>query len=88
MKGRDEHRNKTLLVGNNSYVTTSQVVAILDPAGQAMKRLREEAHAEGRLLEATKGKKTRSIVVTASNLVILSALNTETLANRFELKGE
>jgi hypothetical protein len=47
-----------------------------------MKRLREEAASRGKLVDATQGRRTRSILVTDSDHVILSALNPETIAAR------
>jgi regulator of extracellular matrix RemA (YlzA/DUF370 family) len=48
-----------------------------------MRRLREEARDQGRLVDATQGRKTRSIIVTDSNHVILSAIQAETIGQRF-----
>jgi hypothetical protein len=48
-----------------------------------MKRLKEEAKETGRLVDATQGRKTRAILVTDSNHVILSAIQPETIVNRF-----
>ena len=70
-------------VGHGNLVRTCRVVAILDASGLAMRRLRESALGSGRLLDATAGRKTRSIVVTDSDHVILSALAPHTLHERF-----
>ena len=48
-----------------------------------MRRLREDARTEGRLVDATQGRKTRSIIITDSNHVILSAILPDTLGQRF-----
>ena len=48
-----------------------------------MRRLREDANSEGRLIDASQGRKTRSILVTDSNHVILSAVAAETISQRF-----
>ena len=48
-----------------------------------MKRLREDARAQGRLIDATQGRKTRSIIITDSNHVILSSLQPDTMSQRF-----
>ena len=53
-----------------------------------MKRLREDARAEGRLIDATQGRKTRSILVTDSNHVILSSIQPETISQRFAQEEE
>ncbi len=70
-------------VGFGNYVLAGRVVAIVNPLSSPMRRLREDAKAEGRLVDATQGRKTRSIVVTDSNHVILSAILPETLGQRF-----
>jgi regulator of extracellular matrix RemA (YlzA/DUF370 family) len=48
-----------------------------------MKRLREEAKSNNKLIDATQGRRTRSIIVTDSDHVILSAIQAETIAQRF-----
>ena len=58
-------------------------MGIVNPSSSPMKRLREDARAEGRLIDATQGRKTRSILVTDSNHVILSSIQPETISQRF-----
>ncbi len=70
-------------LGFNNYVLASRVVSILSPSSSPMRRLREDAKAQGRLLDATQGRKTRSILITDSNHVILSAIQPETISQRF-----
>jgi hypothetical protein len=60
----------------------SRVVVIVSAQSAPMRRLREEAQGRGQLIDATQGRRTRSIIVTDSNHVILSAVNTETIAAR------
>lgn len=48
-----------------------------------MRRVKEDARTEGRLVDATQGRKTRSIIITDSNHVILSAIQAETIGQRF-----
>ena len=59
-----------------------RVVVVATPGSSPMKRLRDEAQARGKLVDATQGRRTRSIVVTDSDHVVLSAFNPETLAAR------
>jgi regulator of extracellular matrix RemA (YlzA/DUF370 family) len=49
-----------------------------------MKRMKEGARESGKLVDATQGRKTRSIIITDSDHIILSALQAETIAQRFE----
>jgi hypothetical protein len=81
--------DKELLnLGFGSTVVARRVVTILAPNSSPMKRLKDEAKDEKRLIDATHGRKTRAMVVTDSNHVILSAIQAETLSQRFLLVGK
>ncbi len=75
-------------IGFNNYVVASRIISILSPSSSPMKRLREDAKAQSRLVDATQGRKTRSILVTDSNYVILSAIQPETISQRFLQEAE
>lgn len=70
-------------IGFGNYVPASRVVGLFNPSSSPMRRLREDARNESRLIDATQGRKTRSILVTDSNHVILSAIQPETIRQRF-----
>jgi regulator of extracellular matrix RemA (YlzA/DUF370 family) len=74
---------KLLNIGFGNSVVSNRVVAIVSPTSSPMKRLREEAKDEKRLIDATQGRRMRSIVITDSNHIILSAVQAETIAQRF-----
>jgi regulator of extracellular matrix RemA (YlzA/DUF370 family) len=76
-------RNTLLNIGFGNFVVASRVVAIVSPASSPMRRLREDARAENRLVDATQGRKTRSIIITDSNHVVLSGIQAETIGQRF-----
>jgi len=76
-------RQRLVSLGFGNFVVAARVIAIVDPASAPMRRLREDARQEGRLIDATQGRKTRAIVVTDSNHVILSAIQAETIGQRF-----
>lgn len=69
-------------IGYGNLVAASRVIAIMAPQAAPMKRLRDEASNRGKLVDATQGRRTRSIIVTDSDHVILSAINPETIAAR------
>ena len=69
-------------IGYGNLVTTGRVIAVVSPQSNPMRRLREEAGQRGKLIDATEGRRTRSILVTDSDHVILSAINPETIASR------
>ena len=74
-------------IGFGNVVAVTKVVAIVTPSSAPMKRLRDEAKKAGRLIDATEGRRTRSIIVTDSNHIILSAIQAETITQRF-LEGK
>jgi len=74
-------------IGFGNVVASAKVIAIVTPGSAPMKRLREEAKKAGRLIDATEGRRTRSIIVTDSNHIILSAIQAETITQRF-LEGK
>jgi len=79
---------RLLNVGYGNLVSAVRVIAIVSPQSSPMRRLREEAGGRGKLVDATQGRRTRSILVTDSDHVILSALNPETIAARLDESGE
>lgn len=80
---RTSPRQRLVSLGFGNFVVAARIIAIVDPASAPMRRLREDARQEGRLIDATQGRKTRAIVVTDSNHVILSAIQAETIGQRF-----
>jgi hypothetical protein len=76
------NKNVLLNIGYGNLVLASRVVSIVSPQSAPMKRLREEASLRNKLVDATQGRRTRSIIVTDSDHVILSAINPDTIATR------
>ena len=81
--------DKNLLnIGFGNTVAAERVVAIVSPNSAPMKRLKDEAKDEKRLIDATHGRKTRSIIIMDSNHIVLSAIQAETISQRYTtLKG-
>lgn len=75
-------------LGYGNMVVGDRVIAIVNSASAPMKRLKEEAKERGKLVDATNGRKTRTLLITDSDHVILSALQAETIALRFTEKVE
>ena len=70
-------------IGFGNTVVTARIVAIVTPNSAPMKRLREDARTEQRLIDETHGRKSRAIIITDSNHIVLSAVQPETLSQRF-----
>ncbi len=72
-----------LNIGFGNSVAVERVVAIIAPNSAPMKRLKDEARDNKHLVDATHGRKTRSIIIMDSNHIILSAIQAETLTQRY-----
>lgn len=70
-------------VGFGNAVLASRVLAVVNPKSSPMKKLREEAKEQKRLIDVTEGRRTRSIIILDSNHVMLSAVQPETITLRF-----
>lgn len=73
---------KLINIGFGNMVVSKRIVAIISPNTAPIKRLKDEAKEERRLIDATQGRKTRSVIITDSNHVVLSAIQSETIAQR------
>ncbi len=74
---------KLLNIGFGGTVVANRVIAIVSPNSAPMKRLKDDAKKDRRLIDATHGRKTRSIIVVDSNHIILSAIQAETISQRY-----
>lgn len=77
---------KLVNIGYGSIVSANRVISIVSPESAPIKRLVQEARESNRLIDATYGRKTRSVIVTDSEHVILSGMQPETVANRLSDK--
>ncbi len=73
---------KFINIGYGNMVAAERVVTLVSPDSAPVKRLIQDAKDDGRIIDVTCGRKTRAVVITDSEHVILSALQTETIANR------
>ncbi len=81
-------KNRLLNIGFGNFVVMDRVIAIVNPTSSPMRRLREDARQDNRLVDATQGRKTRSLIIMDSNHVILSAIQAETVGQRFQQEGD
>ncbi|MBQ4324745.1 MAG: DUF370 domain-containing protein [Clostridia bacterium] len=81
---------KLINIGFGNLVSAERVIAITSPDSAPIKRLVQDAKESGRVIDASCGRRTRSVIITDSDHVILSAIQTETLSNRLdsELDGD
>ncbi len=81
-------KTKLLNIGFGNVVVAERVVAIVSPNSAPMRRLKDQAKQAGKLIDASQGRKTRSIIVTDSDHVILSGIQPDTLAQRLASETE
>jgi regulator of extracellular matrix RemA (YlzA/DUF370 family) len=73
---------KLINVGFGNIVSASRIIAIVSPESAPIKRIIQEARDRGMLIDATYGRRTRAVIVTDSDHIILSAVQPETVAHR------
>ncbi len=73
---------KLINIGFGNMVSANRLIAIVSPESAPIKRIIQDARDKGTLIDATYGRRTRAVIVTDSDHVILSAVQPETVANR------
>ena len=74
---------KLINIGFGNMVSASRIITIVSPESAPIKRIIQDARDNGVLIDATYGRRTRAVIVMDSGHVILSAIQPETVANRF-----
>ena len=69
-------------IGFGNVVASKRIIAIISPESAPIKRLIQETREAGYLIDATYGRKTRGVIITDSNHVILTAVQPETIGGR------
>lgn len=79
---------KLINIGFGNIVSANRIVSIVSPESAPIKRIIQEARDNGVLIDATYGRRTRAVIITDSDHVILSAVQPETVAHRLTTKDE
>ena len=79
---------KLINIGFGNMVSASRLVAIVSPDSAPIKRIVQEARDRGVVIDATYGRRTRAVLITDSDHVILSAIQPETIAGRIDAREE
>lgn len=74
--------DKLIHIGFGNIVNTAKIIAIVGPDSAPVKRLVQKAKEDGRVIDATQGRKTKAVLVMENSQVVLSALLPETIAGR------
>lgn len=78
---------KLISIGFGNIVSADRVVAIVSPESAPVRRIIQESKEKGMLIDATCGRRTRSVIIADSDHVILSAIQSETIAHRMDKEG-
>lgn len=73
-------------IGFGNLVSAERVISVVSPESAPVKRMIQEAREIGKLVDATQGRKTKSVILTDSDHVVLSYLTTESIEDRFSGK--
>jgi regulator of extracellular matrix RemA (YlzA/DUF370 family) len=79
---------KLINIGFGNIVSANRVISIVSPESAPIKRIIQEARDRNMLIDATYGRRTRAVIITDSDHVILSAIQPETVAQRLHAKDE
>ncbi|MBR2353611.1 MAG: DUF370 domain-containing protein [Clostridia bacterium] len=75
---------KFINIGFGNMVASDRIITIVSPDSAPVKRLIQDAKDTGRVIDVSCGRRTRSVIITDSEHVILSAIQSETIANRLD----
>jgi hypothetical protein len=70
-------------VGFGNSLVASRIISVVNPHSSPMKKLKDEAKKNNRLIDVTEGRRTRSIIILDSNHIVLSSVQPETITQRF-----
>ena len=79
---------KLINIGFGNVVSAAKVVAIVSPESAPIKRVIQDAKDKGRVIDATYGRRTRAVIITDSDHIILGPVQPETMAHRCNIKDE
>ncbi|EKN63825.1 hypothetical protein M670_00850 [Schinkia azotoformans MEV2011] len=79
---------KLINIGFGNIVSANRIISIVSPESAPIKRIIQEARDKGILIDATYGRRTRAVIITDSDHVILSAIQPETVAQRLSNKED
>ena len=75
---------KLINIGFGNMISAERLVAIVSPESAPIKRIIQDAKERGTLIDATHGRRTRAVIITDSDHIVLTYLQSETVANRIE----
>lgn len=85
MKKKNKDYQKSFInIGFDNVIAKGRIIAIVSPQAAPIKRIKEESRRRNKLIDATSGRRTRSVIVTDSDHIVLSAIQPDTITQRME----
>jgi regulator of extracellular matrix RemA (YlzA/DUF370 family) len=84
MSNNMSNTSNTINIGFGNIALANRIVAVVSPESAPIKRLIQETREKGKLIDATYGRKTRAVIITDCDYIILSAVQPDTMAQRFD----
>lgn len=75
--------NRLVNIGFGNAVKISRILAVVNPGSSPIRKLKEEARKEKKLIDVTEGRRTRAIIILDTGHLILSSVQPETISHRF-----
>ena len=79
---------KLINIGFGNIVSANRIISVVNSESAPIKRLIQESRDRGLLIDATYGRRTRAVIITDSQHVILTPVQPETIGNRFNSKED
>jgi regulator of extracellular matrix RemA (YlzA/DUF370 family) len=80
----NKKQGRLISLGFNNAIARDKIVAVVAPEAAPIKRLKDEAKRNNKLIDATSGRRTRAVIITESDHVVLASIQPETIMQRFQ----
>lgn len=80
--------NKLINVGFGNAIKVNRILAVVNPGSSPIRKLKEEARKEKKLIDVTEGRRTRAIIILDTGHLVLSSVQPETISHRFAVMAE
>jgi len=80
--------NKLINIGFGNAIKVNRILAVVNPGSSPIRKLKEEARKEKKLIDVTEGRRTRAIVILDTGHLVLSSVQPETISHRFSVMSD
>lgn len=80
--------SRLINVGFGNAVKINRILAVVNPGSSPIRKLKEEARKEKKLIDVTEGRRTRAIILLDTGHLVLSSVQPETITQRFALLAQ